>query len=462
MRYRLLMLSLLFLLGINTLTAQESSWEVVVYDPAQDTIVTLTAEGIQDTVSLDFLNQTPTHLSLSDDGRYLAGTAGGIVGFVADLQEQTTLSLFNNSPDFYQRTLNGGRNLVLTVGPFREDSQAIVFGYILDTPPNLRSGMFIYDIPSQSITQDIMLDGDFPVTFGDWKAGDIEVGNIGCYNCDQPHKGVYAIWDVNARAYWQSERPFGAGVLSATGEDVYWDYVALDEDRLYYVQTAYLSGTGTVARLPVYVDMPQPRVSELPFRTSPYWVWNGEAFLDNRLTIEPREWRLFLRDGTWQTLDVPSGSRFLTGTSDGWLMWHPDGSVYHYAESNDFEPTALTSAMEERPILVRVTPPLGEGITTDFTIEPCSLVNLEPRLVIGLTARVTPGAPNNLRAQPNSEGELIGEIPGEGEFMVLDGPVCVDGLAWWQVDYNGQIGWTAEGNRNYWLEPPFQPPEFQF
>ncbi len=460
MPYRWLILSLLFLLGMNTLTAQESAWEVVVYDPTQDAMLTLTAGGVQETVSLDFLNWTPTHLSLSHDGRYLVGTAGGIVGLVADLHEQTNLSLFNNSPDFFQRTLNGGRNLNLIVGPFREDSQAVAMGYIVDILGSPRSGMFIYDIESKSITLDIVLDGDFPVTFGEWKAGEIEVGNIQCYNCDQPHSGVYNIWDANARAYWQSERPFGTGVLSSTGEHLYWDYTALDEDRLYYVQTAYLSGTGTVARLPVYVDMPIP--SDSPFRTSPHWVWNGEAFLDNRLTIEPREWRLFLRDGTWRSLNVPSGSRFLTGTVDGWLMWHSDGTIDHYAETNDFEPITLTSSLEEHPILVRVTPPLGEGITTDFAIEPCSLLNLDPRLVIDLTARVTPGAPNNLRAEPNGESDLLGEIPGEGEFSVLDGPVCVDGLAWWQVDYNGQIGWTAEGNRNYWLEPPFQPLDFQF
>ena len=35
------------------------------------------------------------------------------------------------------------------------------------------------------------------------------------------------------------------------------------------------------------------------------------------------------------------------------------------------------------------------------------------------------------------------------------GPVCAaDGRNWWQVNYNGIIGWTAEGSgTSYWLEP---------
>ena len=37
---------------------------------------------------------------------------------------------------------------------------------------------------------------------------------------------------------------------------------------------------------------------------------------------------------------------------------------------------------------------------------------------------------------------------------MIDGPVCNEGYAWWQVDYEGAIGWTAEGDgTTYWTEP---------
>ncbi|MEQ8676318.1 MAG: hypothetical protein RLP44_19140 [Aggregatilineales bacterium] len=76
------------------------------------------------------------------------------------------------------------------------------------------------------------------------------------------------------------------------------------------------------------------------------------------------------------------------------------------------------------------------------------------RLQVGGVARVTPGDPNNVRASADRNSELIGQIPGEAAFQVLDGPVCADGFVWWQVDYAGLIGWTVEGSATaYWIEP---------
>lgn len=76
------------------------------------------------------------------------------------------------------------------------------------------------------------------------------------------------------------------------------------------------------------------------------------------------------------------------------------------------------------------------------------------RLVVGQHGRVTPGSANNMRNQPSTSGENIGQIAAGEAFAVLDGPVCADGFNWWQVDANGVIGWTAEGrNDEYWLEP---------
>ncbi len=69
--------------------------------------------------------------------------------------------------------------------------------------------------------------------------------------------------------------------------------------------------------------------------------------------------------------------------------------------------------------------------------------------------RVTPGLPNNLRSQPSINGPLIGQIPGGAVFTVLAGPLCDPaGIAWWQVNYNGLVGWTGEGQGTaYGVEP---------
>jgi hypothetical protein len=81
---------------------------------------------------------------------------------------------------------------------------------------------------------------------------------------------------------------------------------------------------------------------------------------------------------------------------------------------------------------------------------------LLPRLEVGIWGRVGPGDANNLRAEPTTQGERIGFIPAGELFQVLGGPSCADGYVWWQVKYDGAIGWTAEGNAanaDYWLEP---------
>jgi hypothetical protein len=70
---------------------------------------------------------------------------------------------------------------------------------------------------------------------------------------------------------------------------------------------------------------------------------------------------------------------------------------------------------------------------------------------------VTEGLPNVLRSLPgkNSSGSVVtGRMPAGSTFTVVDGPQCADSYLWWQVNYNGKIGWTPEGeNTTYWLEP---------
>ena len=78
------------------------------------------------------------------------------------------------------------------------------------------------------------------------------------------------------------------------------------------------------------------------------------------------------------------------------------------------------------------------------------------RLQIGGQGRVTPGLPNSFRSQPyrGYDSVVLGEIPAGGVFTITGGPNCYDGMYWWQVNYNGQYGWTPEGQSGvYWVEP---------
>lgn len=98
----------------------------------------------------------------------------------------------------------------------------------------------------------------------------------------------------------------------------------------------------------------------------------------------------------------------------------------------------------------------GTGNTVPPTTVPASNCGSAPapRLVIGKFARVTPGLPNNIRSIASVSGTLLGQIPTGGTFNVLGGPQCTEGFYWWQVSYNGIVGWTPEGsNGQYFVEP---------
>lgn len=109
----------------------------------------------------------------------------------------------------------------------------------------------------------------------------------------------------------------------------------------------------------------------------------------------------------------------------------------------------------------------AEGSGYSYYLEPLGTVPPPPactlpnRLTVGGYGRVTPGLPNVLRDAPGTQrtganSRVIGEIPGGGVFQVLGGPQCgTDGRWWWQVNYNGVVGWTAEGEGagTYWVEP---------
>jgi hypothetical protein len=94
----------------------------------------------------------------------------------------------------------------------------------------------------------------------------------------------------------------------------------------------------------------------------------------------------------------------------------------------------------------------GDTVITNST---CEGSRLSLRLSVNSTAWVLGDTPNNIRAEPDSDAEVIGEVAAGDWFKVTDGPRCADGIAWWYVDYvSGVAGWTAEGQGSeYFLQP---------
>ena len=65
--------------------------------------------------------------------------------------------------------------------------------------------------------------------------------------------------------------------------------------------------------------------------------------------------------------------------------------------------------------------------------------------------------PNRVRAGPSRSEEIVTLLDPGTAVKVIEGPVCADGLVFWQVESEaipGGVGWTAEGDGSeYYLEP---------
>ncbi|MBK9750918.1 MAG: SH3 domain-containing protein [Chloroflexi bacterium] len=142
--------------------------------------------------------------------------------------------------------------------------------------------------------------------------------------------------------------------------------------------------------------------------------------------------------GVFTVVDGPECNNGITWWQvdyDGIVGWTPEGQWSTYWT----EPAVNSEATASPAASVPTTP------------TQCTLA---PRLTINDPAQVTPGLPNRVRVAPTFAARVLGLIPGGGVFTVLTEGVCADSVYWYQVDYNGLIGWTAEGrNTTYWLAP---------
>jgi WD40 repeat protein len=79
------------------------------------------------------------------------------------------------------------------------------------------------------------------------------------------------------------------------------------------------------------------------------------------------------------------------------------------------------------------------------------------QLEIGKFVQLIGEVPNRVRTNPQPGANVVGQFLPDETYILLDGPVCADGLVWWEIadpSLPGGAGWTAEGDGQvYWLEP---------
>ena len=93
-------------------------------------------------------------------------------------------------------------------------------------------------------------------------------------------------------------------------------------------------------------------------------------------------------------------------------------------------------------------------IPTRALLTPCPSAP-PTRLIVQERGQVTDTDERlNLRVGPGIDFRILTLIEPLEVFIVLEGPRCADGYAWYQIDYQGREGWIAEGDLNqYYAEP---------
>lgn len=103
------------------------------------------------------------------------------------------------------------------------------------------------------------------------------------------------------------------------------------------------------------------------------------------------------------------------------------------------------------------------GVVSAQDAAPTACVSALPTpLTTNMWAKTVAGFTINRRAEAGLSVERVGQIPNGDVVRVVDGPACADGYVWWQLSYDGTLGWTAEGDKeggDAWLEAVAAVPE---
>ncbi len=468
---------------LSSAGAQGVDWQVTVFNGETSTFYTITASGIQPGPVLPGAQnfQQIYGMRVSPDGIFAVfnGTMsdtdpGG--AYIANLASGACcVKLQDPAQPGMQPTF---------IGPFSPDGSQIAVSLLdnssLGQSQTPNAAIVVFDLASGSIIASTPLSSIQPqesyaaaAAFGEWKADGIRVVPS-CWGCEGVWNGSYSIWNPTANTMSAPVEPFDIFLdkLPVTGETL--KSAANDV----YPQSGAPGGYFPPANVVEYsagVNQPEQVIyfnENNPYVASARWVYDGRAILvqlagpaasyaDNPfVNEEPGEAYLLFRDGRQVT--APSGlGSVMIGTPDGWIAldWNTNTLSRVQIDDNgnsqvtllgngprwDLASNNFTLGTSAAPAAFPLVPPPARTTCPGF---------MESRLWANSFARVTPGAANNLRADPATTSALLTSIPGEGVFAVLEGPVCTENMAWWKVQYNGQMGWTAEGQgTSYWVEP---------
>lgn len=153
-------------------------------------------------------------------------------------------------------------------------------------------------------------------------------------------------------------------------------------------------------------------------------------------------------------------SVILNGASTGMPFWRKYVSAFEESPEQAIRLVILylPSGVPEPTPTPTVTPtPLPTLTPTPADCNP----DLPERLVVGQQGYVIvnengPNTPLNVRVEPGTGAARVSRLATGVTFDVVGGPVCADGISWFEVEYGRPVetGWIAEGLESvYFVEP---------
>jgi hypothetical protein len=197
----------------------------------------------------------------------------------------------------------------------------------------------------------------------------------------------------------------------------------------------------------------------------PYWVADGRALVAQK--YESNQALVIYRDGQVDEISYAGQSRFINGTTTGWLLIEIELLEFrHYVIEADGSISVDMQIELPHPLEHRIDvlhrPYMGESIS-ELTFSPVEQYSREvaacpdtsPTRLQGVASgRVVAGTVIDLHAMPDLSSEQTGQLSDLREFDIVYGPVCADSMRWWLVEAEEFTGWTSEGDADgYWLEP---------
>lgn len=212
----------------------------------------------------------------------------------------------------------------------------------------------------------------------------------------------------------------------------------------------------------------------------------GTLEADDRLDITG-----ISEDGAWYEVTLPDGSQGWLAASAALVRPYGDLDVVPIAFAPTNTPTDTltpTNTPTDTPTATATptatpTPtftPTNTAtdtptatVTPTATETPSATPTLMPTLTSctgALPSLLAPGMPGfvraddatpvNVRINPDRSAQEIDELPPNANFMVVEGPTCADGMAWFKVSYGGgtREGWISEGDNTYFVSPANNPP----